>query len=599
MLFELIINKIRQISLQWILFLFYLCFGLLPLIILSYLTLTANTRSIEETTKLQMQASLTQIGLRIESQYLEAKDDLASFVKIFSLSLPKDIDRREIHDFSKQLLTEFLSDHKQFETICLYNWDSTFIAIADRDFIDTRAGSLVSANEKSQEENKKTLDKLMNPNSRYLPLVYNIPDLSYSKRKTAYILALIPIENIAQIFSSADLGFYTEKTIIDITKQTLFDYNQTASVSRKEYKEIQEYVAFIESLGWTLIAKVPEAVIFKDISMQMAKNFGLAFLVSLAAVAIVFELSRRTTQQIRYILDGTRQFANGNLDYRLDIPVGRELKGLACELNKMAQDLEVREKNLIQTNKLASLGLFTAGIAHEIKNPLAGIKTSAQVLEQLIVSKTTLNEKGETDSITMDAGTIANTRKLATGITTEANRLNKLLKDLVDFSKPDSSKKKWVSIGNLVDRAFIMLQNEFKTKGVKFSINVDETKAFCDPDQFVQILVNLLLNAKNAVAEGTGLVSVTSNLEIEVTGQLLQSISIQDNGQGIPPEAMNKLFDPFFSLSAKGTGLGLSIVYTLAKLNNITINVDNLETGGAAFTLSFPVEENTPKEHNG
>lgn len=129
-------EKTQRISLKWILFVFYLFLGFLPLVAVSYMTLATNIRSIEDTTKLQMQTSLSQIGLRIESQYIEAKDDLESFAKIFSVSLSKELTDNNFSFLSRQILTKFLADHEQFEMICLYNWDSRIIAMADRELVN-------------------------------------------------------------------------------------------------------------------------------------------------------------------------------------------------------------------------------------------------------------------------------------------------------------------------------------------------------------------------------------------------------------------------------------------------------------------------------
>lgn len=592
-------KMMQRISLKWLLFLFYFLFGFFPLITVSYMSLSANAVSIENITKRRMQASLTQIRLRIETQYAEARDDLESFARILDVSLNKVKKDLGHFLFLKKMIAKFLLDHHQFEMICIYSWDSSLMAVADRESA-ARANWIEAQNvDLEGKDHRRLLKKLMDSDSRFLPLVFDIPQIRHpGDSRTGYILALIPIKTMAEMFFNADLGDVTGKQILDSTGQNIWGYIPDSMADRAGGAKIQRYAAQVANLGWTLMAQIPETVIFRDIYAQRSRNFGLAAVVSIVAALFVFEFSRRTTDQVRHILEGTREFAKGNLAHRIEMPYGKELIHLSARLNKMAKDLEERHKNLVQTNKLASLGLFSAGIVHEIKNPLAGIKTSAQVLEQQIQQHSA--SCPGSGVVRIESQAFDNAKKLSGGIVSEVNRLNTLLKDLMDFSKPGLSKKQWVDVSKVMERSLSLLQSDLSGADIQVTNQIEAFQAYLDPDQLMQILVNILLNARQAIDGKGGMISISScrnpGGDSGMTGM---RVVIRDNGTGIPEDALDRLFDPFFSLSRKGTGLGLSITYTLAQQNHINIDISNRKTRGAKFVLSFSGADHGPEDENG
>ncbi|MCD4720904.1 MAG: hypothetical protein K8S13_13745, partial [Desulfobacula sp.] len=274
---------------------------------------------------------------------------------------------------------------------------------------------------------------------------------------------------------------------------------------------------------------------------------------------------------------------------RIDLKYGNETKRLADEFNLMAKKLKERQTELIQANKLASLGLLSAGIAHEIKNPLAGIKTSAQVLNRLLPEEI-VQETGQHVSNTLISTGVMikrddyiDIKSLSGGIAKEVDGLNKTVTDLLDFAKPGPSKKTVCNLSEIVDRSINLIQSEIRKKRVYLQNNIKGFEVLVDFDQMTHIFINLILNALSAVEPGSGTITLTS----EKKQKGVFKIKLVDNGHGIPDEMIPRIFDPFFSMFKKGTGLGLSIVYTLLTQNNVNVDVSSIEGEGTTFILTF------------
>jgi signal transduction histidine kinase len=312
---------------------------------------------------------------------------------------------------------------------------------------------------------------------------------------------------------------------------------------------------------------VPESFLFSKINTLKEKTLLFVFTVTLFALIAALYFAEKLITPIRKVIKGTVEFAKGNFKYRIDIKRGREIKMLADSFNKMAEDIEKRQEELIQVNKLASLGLMSAGIAHEIKNPLAGIKTTAQLL-----LKRNTNDPNNV---------------LIQSIVEETDRLNRTLKNMLNFAKPTSANIEKISLKQSVEYAINLLKKEVEGKNIKFNVEVEDVYVVVDKDQMTQIFFNLILNAIQSIDKKIGMINIFTE-----TNTSLIKIIIQDNGKGIDSANLNRIFDPFFSLNPDGSGLGLSVVYNLLKQNNIEIKIDSELGVGTKITLTFNGEAN-------
>lgn len=227
------------------------------------------------------------------------------------------------------------------------------------------------------------------------------------------------------------------------------------------------------------------------------------------------------------------------------------------------------EESMRRSEKLATIGQLAAGIAHEIRNPLASISGAIQLLKE---------EQGEGES--------ESTQRLMEIILAESGRLNRLITDFLLYAQPPKLKTKKVDIGVLVDNTLeVFSRSPQWTKGIKLAKIMEPNIVIsADPQQLEQILWNLLINAVDAMQD-------KGTLEVKVhkdgTGQTV-TLVVADTGKGISPKDIDKIFDPFFTTKEGGSGLGLSIVHKIVESHGGNIAVESRAHRGTSFTLTFP-----------
>jgi two-component system NtrC family sensor kinase len=245
------------------------------------------------------------------------------------------------------------------------------------------------------------------------------------------------------------------------------------------------------------------------------------------------------------------------------------------EILKMRRELEESQVQLLQAEKIGSLGRLSAGVAHEINNPLAGILIYAELLERQL------------ESITFD-------REYLTEIISQTLRCQQIVTRLLEFSRQSLGEKTHFDINEIILRCIDLISHQaiFHNIEVKTKLNTELPQIMGDPGQLQQVLTNLLLNAADAM-QGQGKITVTSRPNPSHDGIIL---TLTDTGPGIPPDIQDKIFEPFFTTKApgKGTGLGLSIVYGVIQRHGGAIELDSAPGGGTTFTIRLPLE--TPPE---
>ncbi len=231
------------------------------------------------------------------------------------------------------------------------------------------------------------------------------------------------------------------------------------------------------------------------------------------------------------------------------------------EIKKLQQQID-------QSEKLAVVGQMAAGIAHEIGNPLTSISSLVQILQRKTNEEFTSQQ-------------LANIRE-------HIDRISKIVRELVDFSRPPGYEKSYVKISDIVKTALGIVKYDKRIKAVDFESDIDENIPEINviPDQLLQVFVNILFNALDAVS-GVGKICVKVYTDLNNV-----IVKISDNGGGIPKENLTKIFNPFFTTKTvgKGTGLGLSISYGIIKKFNGDIKVKSTEKKGSEFTIILPLE---------
>ncbi len=280
----------------------------------------------------------------------------------------------------------------------------------------------------------------------------------------------------------------------------------------------------------------------------------------------------------------------------------RELEGANQEMGKAYKELKDTQFQLIQSEKMASLGQLVAGIAHEIKNPLNFIYGNTDFLRSYIQHLQSLVDLYERLSNFDDESRRAvdsfkeeinydfmreDLESLVRNFEEGAKRIHSIIGDLRTFSRMESEEFREIDIHNQIDLALSLLQNEFRGRIEIIKDYGDLPPVECHPGRLNQVFMNLLLNACQAIS-GEGEVLIRTRSEGKTV-----SIEVEDDGEGIDPKHVDRIFEPFFTTKpvGKGTGLGLSISYAIVQQHGGTIEVDSEEGRGTRFLIRLPVKE--------
>lgn len=247
-------------------------------------------------------------------------------------------------------------------------------------------------------------------------------------------------------------------------------------------------------------------------------------------------------------------------------------------------ELKQMQREVIRMERLASLGILASGIAHEIKNPLAGIKSLAQ---------TCMEEFDKDDS----------RLEYLTRIVNQVNRLDELLKAIVAFARPKTPDRKSHKIIDIIEEVINLVSKKMKNNKIKYIERIDKSlpNVIIDSQQIQQVFLNLLLNAIDSITD-TGSITVCAEHIKTSVPKLIKnprddswvknnsfiSINISDTGCGIPEKKLESIFDPFFTTKSDGLGMGLSIVYRIIEEHHGDINVKSKVDKGTTFTITLP-----------
>ena len=249
----------------------------------------------------------------------------------------------------------------------------------------------------------------------------------------------------------------------------------------------------------------------------------------------------------------------------------KKIVSLNETLNSYVEQLERTQKQLIQVEKMKSLGQLSASIAHEINNPLAGLLVYTRLLQKLLLTSS-LDRNKALDILS----------KMDLAIT----HSSKLVSNLLDFARQTPPDLKPVEISKVIDQAISLVGHQAQLTKIK--LIREETPSLPlvkgDSGQLQQVLINLIVNAIQAMPNGGELKIIS------FTDGDLVKVAIQDIGEGIPPENMDKLFTPFFSTKdeVKGVGLGLAVSYGIIQSHGGNIEVQSQLGKGSTFTVSLP-----------
>jgi len=309
-------------------------------------------------------------------------------------------------------------------------------------------------------------------------------------------------------------------------------------------------------------------------NLEKTKKVLYGFLIGGPVLMAVFSflMIGSITKPLGVILNAFGMLKRGNLDFRIKAPLKNEFAELAAAFNETSSTLNEQMRKMQMTEQMAVCGQLAAGLAHEIKNPLAGIKAAAEVLSD-------------------ESGLPKENRDLLQKVIAEIRRLESMMKNFLDFARPHKPQFSEVDINHILAATIEVMvrQPPFSNKTKSLEI-VTEFKPLpsitADLQQLRQVFINLLLNAQEALPLGGTITIKTSHEDVGFV-----RVEIADTGNGIPGDLVNKIFQPFFTTKPRGTGLGLAISKQLIDLHQGTLRVHNAPQGGAIFCIEIPVSQ--------
>jgi signal transduction histidine kinase len=351
------------------------------------------------------------------------------------------------------------------------------------------------------------------------------------------------------------------------------------------------------------------AVVATLLAQLLRPRFAVAALILLIAadVAVLFAFGRHLIERLVLgplgtLTDAADEVASGNLAHVAPLAETREFTHLASRFNHMTERLQDAQRQVVRAEKLASIGRLAAGVAHEIGNPLAAIGTYIQVVGKRGADADLLNS-----------------------ITRETERIDQIVKGLVDYAGPRDTKVGRVDVAVVIRGVFDLLTHQGTLKGLTVETEVESEGLWVRgrAHSLEQVIVNLLLNAADAAPGGKVSIGASRQEyhasmlgeprrgdaappEYRVSGrrpwrpELAEgtrgiTLWVADSGPGVPEDDRERIFDPFFTTKppGRGTGLGLAIVIrTVDELGGV-VWVDDAREGGAAFKVFLPAERRT------
>jgi len=306
---------------------------------------------------------------------------------------------------------------------------------------------------------------------------------------------------------------------------------------------------------------------------------GIACAGMIVALIVSSFLAKGILQPIKQLIFASHQWADGNLDYRVETAQKDEIAELTDTFNLMASSLKERDERLkeyahqqiMKSERLATLGQLAAGVAHEINNPLGAI---------LMYAHLSLEETSVEDS----------QRKNLEKVVGEATRCKTIVRGLLDFARQSEPSVEEADANDILKRTLSLLRNQALFQNIKITTMLCPTlpKAMMDTGQIQQVFTNIILNAAEAM-DGEGEMTVMTQTAKD--GEFIE-IELTDTGCGIPRENLEKIFDPFFTTKevGRGTGLGLAVSFGIIAKHQGTIEVESNLNKGTTFIVRLPLK---------
>lgn len=344
-----------------------------------------------------------------------------------------------------------------------------------------------------------------------------------------------------------------------------------STVTSDQEEEMRERGKRLVDLSQQVVIFERQLILAIINSLKAQLAFGtIIFLVCGFFLALM--VSRKIIRPLKVIEATTWRIAKGDFRPLPVLETRDETQQVVEAFNRMVAELARRQNQLLESKKMSSLGILTAGIAHQLNNPLNNISTSCQILQEEL-------ETGPRDFL----------QRLLNNIQQEVYRARDIVKGLLEFSRVRDFSLQLVPLAQVVKRSLQLISSQVPAQIEIINEVPEDLKLRIDPQRFQEVFLNLLLNAVQAI-KPPGQIRLQARVEPD---RQRARITVADTGCGIPPEALEHIFDPFFTMKEEGigTGLGLAIVYGIVEKHQGKIEVESQLGQGTKFHLYLPLPE--------
>ncbi|NOZ60007.1 MAG: DUF3365 domain-containing protein [Euryarchaeota archaeon] len=331
-------------------------------------------------------------------------------------------------------------------------------------------------------------------------------------------------------------------------------------------------------LRGALVVEIPVSEVMASLERTRRQLIFYGFLLSLGIMLAILGIMRFVViTPLNKVKEAAIKLSKRDYSARVDVDKEDELGELARVFNSMVEELKNKEAQVIQSEKMATVGKLAAGIAHQINNPLANIILYSQIHREEVKDE--------------------ETRKVLEIIEEEASLASKVVQGLLDFSRQREFKNEVAQVNEIIKKMLNILKPQLQYKNIKLELDLDERlpEIKGDSSKLLDAFINIATNAIDAMKEGGKLTIRTYRSDGRVV------VEIRDTGVGIPEEHLGKIFDPFFTTKevGKGTGLGLYITYSIIEKHGGEIEVESEVGRGTTFRIYLPGESDAGDTDSG
>lgn len=337
----------------------------------------------------------------------------------------------------------------------------------------------------------------------------------------------------------------------------------------------------ISTMDWSLAVSIPIEEFKKEAKILRKRILEVVIITLLLAIFVVAILSYHLLRPIKRLAAATERIADGNLAQAIPVKSSDEMGMLTRSFNRMVENLRRMRDELVRSEKLIAMGKLSAGVAHEIRNPLNAMKGAIVYLQR----------RRAGDGLILEYTGI---------ILEEVERLNRFVTEFLSYARQPPLNLIPEDLNGLIGKTTTLFEEKLREKKIVLLKDLDPhlPKFPMDSHQIGQVIANLLINAMDAMPKGGKLEISTKVVKDNVSehpqGKVV--MTMKDNGTGIPEDDLIGIFDPFFTTKEKGAGLGLSISFKIIENHGGALGIESLEGEGTTLKLELPTHKGHENE---